>query len=82
MDEQALAAWVEQASQALGLSHPIDVREVLQLAADAAHGVMRPAAPVTTFMAGLAVGASSDPDAMRNVVIALRDQLATWQHGS
>jgi hypothetical protein len=35
---------------------PIDVDAVLSLAADAAHSVMRPAAPLTTFLVGLAAG--------------------------
>ncbi len=34
----------------------VPVQEVLDLARDAAHGVERPAAPVTTFVAGLAAG--------------------------
>jgi hypothetical protein len=33
-----------------------DVAAVLDLARDAAHGIARPAAPVTTFIAGVAVG--------------------------
>jgi pyrrolidone-carboxylate peptidase len=35
-----------------------DIAAVLDVAADAAHGVMRPAAPVTTFLVGLAAGRS------------------------
>jgi len=33
---------------------------VLDLARDVAHGVARPAAPLTTYLAGLAVGAGQD----------------------
>jgi hypothetical protein len=32
------------------------VATVLDLARDAAHGIARPAAPLTTFIAGMAVG--------------------------
>ena len=34
----------------------IDVARVLSLASDAAHAYIRPAAPVATFLAGLAAG--------------------------
>jgi Domain of unknown function (DUF6457) len=34
----------------------IDMRVVLDLARDAAHGVARPAAPLTAFLVGVAVG--------------------------
>lgn len=34
----------------------IDVALVLDLARDAAHGIARPAAPLTTFLVGLAAG--------------------------
>jgi len=36
---------------------------VLDLTADVAHGVARPAAPVTAFLVGLAAGRAADPDA-------------------
>jgi Domain of unknown function (DUF6457) len=34
----------------------VDVRTILDLARDVAHGVDRPAAPLTAYMLGLAVG--------------------------
>ena len=52
--------WVAEASKALGLSREVDVPLLLDLAREAAHGVARPAAPVTTFLLGLAVGAGAD----------------------
>ena len=52
-----LDEWVTQVSAALGLPpDAVDVRQVLDLARDVAHGVDRPAAPVTAYLAGLAVG--------------------------
>jgi Domain of unknown function (DUF6457) len=52
-----LDEWVTEVSAALGLPpDAVDVREVLDLARDVAHGVDRPAAPVTAYLAGLAVG--------------------------
>jgi Domain of unknown function (DUF6457) len=52
-----LERWVEAACSELGLEPgDCDVRVVLDLARDAAHQVERPAAPVTSFLLGLAVG--------------------------
>jgi hypothetical protein len=57
-----LEDWVKEASNALGLSREVDVELLLDLAREAAHGVARPAAPVTTYLLGLAVagGASAE----------------------
>jgi len=38
------------------------IEQVLALAAASAHGVLRPAAPVTTFLAGLAIAQQPDLD--------------------
>lgn len=52
-----LDAWVHDLSTALGVDPAAtDVQRVLDLARDAAHGVARPAAPLTTFLVGLAAG--------------------------
>jgi hypothetical protein len=53
-----LQNWTEAACAELGLE-PDDtaVRVVLDLARDVAHQVERPAAPVTSYLLGLAVGA-------------------------
>ena len=40
----------------LGDEHPLDVDALLALARDAAHGVERTAAPLTTYLVGLAAG--------------------------
>lgn len=51
-----LAAWADDVGRELGLGLTVDVEVVLDLAGDAAHGVVRPAAPLTTFLVGVAVG--------------------------
>ena len=53
--------WIAAVGAELGLD-PADVpvRAVLDLARVAAHQVERPAAPLTAFMLGLAVGRGSD----------------------
>lgn len=59
--------WVADAAAALGLdASALDVPGVLDLARDVAHGVARPAAPVTAFLVGLAAGrAGGDAAAVR-----------------
>ena len=58
-----LDEWMQSAAAALGIDlHDLgdDVSAVrtqlLDLARDAAHGVARPAAPLTTFLVGVALG--------------------------
>ncbi|RKS69162.1 hypothetical protein CLV35_3336 [Motilibacter peucedani] len=55
-----LDEWTAQVAEALGLPPELaglDARQlVLDLARDVAHGVARPAAPLTTFLAGVAAG--------------------------
>ena len=54
-------SWLTQACEVLGLTDVpgLDLRDrVLELARDVAHGVARPAAPLTTFLLGIAVGAT------------------------
>ncbi len=52
-----LDEWTAQICAALGLPpDSVDRDVVLDLARDSAHGVARPAAPLTTYLAGVAVG--------------------------
>ncbi|GAA2452924.1 hypothetical protein GCM10010191_84230 [Actinomadura vinacea] len=52
-----LEDWMEAVCLELGLDRKdVDRDLVLDLARDVAHGVARPAAPLTTFLLGLAVG--------------------------
>jgi len=51
-----LDEWVQELQEALDVDAPVDVKAVLDLARVAAHNVERPAAPVTTFLAGYAAG--------------------------
>jgi hypothetical protein len=57
-----LGAWIEAAGRELGLDPgEIPTQAVLDLARDVAHGVVRPGAPVTAYLMGLAVGRGADP---------------------
>ncbi len=49
--------WTETACRELGLDPAsLDTKLVLDLARDVAHGVARPAAPLTAYLLGVAVG--------------------------
>ncbi len=56
-----LGRWTEAVTSALGIDGPIDRDLILNLTKDVAHGVARPAAPLTAYLLGLAVGAGADP---------------------
>ncbi|WP_213451117.1 DUF6457 domain-containing protein [Rhizomonospora bruguierae] len=57
-----LDEWIAVACRELGLD-PAELRAqvVLDLARDVAHQVLRPAAPVTAYLLGVAVGRGADP---------------------
>jgi hypothetical protein len=55
--DETLEEWCRALLQAYELEDvQIDVNAILSLAGVAAHSVVRPAAPLTTFIAGLAAG--------------------------
>ena len=61
-----LVEWAEVVRVELDLSgtDPLrkeDVDRILDLSRDAAHSVARPAAPLTTYLLGVAVGQGADP---------------------
>ena len=57
-----LDQWVREVAAELGLGD-IDVptKAVLDVARDVAHNVLRPGAPVSAYLLGLAVAAGADP---------------------
>jgi hypothetical protein len=56
-DMSTLERWTEAVCADLGLEPgSADVKSVLDLARDVAHGVARPAAPLTAYLVGVAVG--------------------------
>jgi uncharacterized protein DUF6457 len=79
--------WLREAAAAVEVS-PTDpavlseeaVTVLLDLARDAAHGVARPAAPLGTFVLGLAVGASGgDLGDLRRLARCLTDLADAWE---
>ncbi|MBT2454346.1 NTP transferase domain-containing protein [Streptomyces sp. ISL-86] len=49
-----LDEWITAVKSELGIDLAVDTKALLDLARDAAHGVARPAAPLTTFLVGYA----------------------------
>ncbi|MFD9574642.1 NTP transferase domain-containing protein [Streptomyces sp. NPDC059982] len=60
-----LEQWITAAKNELGIDVDVDIATLLDVARDAAHGVARPAAPLTTFLVGYAAAraeaAGADP---------------------
>jgi hypothetical protein len=68
--------WTGTVGRALDVPpEKIDVNAVLDLARDVAHGVARPAAPLTAYLVGVAVGQGKDP---AEAVAAVRTLIETW----
>ncbi len=75
-----LARWVDELCAALSIDTVVDRDLVLDLARDAAHGVARPAAPLTTFIVGLAAGLRGGTPADVAAVAEIAKGLAAdWQ---
>jgi hypothetical protein len=67
-----LDEWTSQVCDALGLPPgSIDRDLVLDLARDSARSVARPAAPLTTYLAGVAVGRGATPAEADTTIRAL-----------
>lgn len=59
----------------------IDQQMLLDIARDAAHAVDRPAAPITTFLLGVALARSTDADASQKASAAIARLAAQWDAG-
>ena len=72
-----LERWTERACAELGVDPgQVDLKAVLDLARDVAHQVDRPAAPVTAYLLGVAVGRGRAP---ADAVAALSGLAAQWE---
>ena len=77
---EALDRWLAAAAAELDLDpSAVSIGTVLDVARDVAHDVARPAAPLSTFLLGLAVGRSEDPDALRALAARLTARAAEWK---
>jgi hypothetical protein len=71
-----LDTWIATACEALGIDPAtVDRDAVLDLTRDVAHGVSRPAAPLTAYLVGLAAGRDGGADRLATAVAAVRDRL-------
>jgi Domain of unknown function (DUF6457) len=67
-----LDAWVAAAAGELGLQPgEVQTKAVLDVARDVAHQVLRPGAPVTAYLMGVAVGRGADPGDVAKRISAL-----------
>lgn len=56
-----LEDWAARAATELGVPDDLPLVLLLDLSRQAAHRVVRPAAPITTYLLGIAVGRGADP---------------------
>lgn len=68
-----LDSWGQAAAAALGLPEPTaaDRDLILDVAREAAHGVVRPGAPIASYLLGVAVGRGVEPGVAADALIAL-----------
>jgi hypothetical protein len=75
-----LDEWITAAKAELGIDLDVDVRGLLDMTKEVAHGVARPAAPLTSFLVGYAAArAGGGPEAVaeaNRVITALATRWA------
>lgn len=71
--------WTRELAAALGVEMTAEVDTVLDLAGEAARSVVRPAAPLTTYLVGYAAGRNGgDAVAVAEAVATARALAADW----
>ncbi|TVL92439.1 molybdenum cofactor guanylyltransferase [Streptomyces sp. SAJ15] len=74
-----LDEWITAVKAELGVDLDVDTAALLDLARDAAHGVARPAAPLTTFLVGYAAAQrGGGPEALADAMRKATDLAARW----
>ncbi|MDP4013287.1 MAG: NTP transferase domain-containing protein [Candidatus Nanopelagicales bacterium] len=71
-----LSDWIAAVQSELGLDADVNLDAILDVAKDTAHGVTRPAAPVTTYLLGCAVAAGAD---VQEAAASIRALATQWQ---
>jgi hypothetical protein len=74
-----LNEWLESASGALNVPAPTVAEQqvILDVAREVAHNVLRPGAPLTTFLLGVAIGRGADLGPAAASVVDLAHRSAT-----
>jgi hypothetical protein len=71
--------WIDELSDVLDVDTELDEGLVLDLARAVAHGVDRPAAPVTTYLLGYAAGSQhADPEAVEALAAKVQRLADGW----
>lgn len=71
--------WIDELCDVLDIEVDVDEALVLDVARDAAHNVMRPAAPISTFLLGYAAaGANGNPEEIERLAAAASDLALKW----
>ncbi|TDU05165.1 hypothetical protein EDD99_3667 [Streptomyces sp. 846.5] len=86
-DGTVLDDWIAEAKSELGIDLEVDVPGLLDMTKDVAHGVARPAAPLTAFLVGYAAaqaggGAAAVAEANRKVAALARRWAAEQASGA
>ncbi|MCW4466890.1 DUF6457 domain-containing protein [Glutamicibacter sp. MNS18] len=76
---EALDEWLSAAAEELGLDeNEVDIATLLDVAKDVAHSVARPAAPLSTFLLGLALGRSAPGTELGELAGQLSARAKRW----
>jgi hypothetical protein len=70
-----MQTWIDAVCAELNIPGDVNIDVILDVARVAAHGVERPAAPVTTFLLGVAVAGGMDVDA---AAAKIQELVETW----
>ncbi len=71
--------WIDELSDVLDVDTEVDEGLVLDLARVAAHGVARPAAPITTYLLGYAAGSQgADAEAIEKLAARAQALVDGW----
>lgn len=68
--------WIEQLANEVGVQQPGDVTDLLAVTREVAHNVSRPAAPLSLYLLGLAVGAGADRS---ELVAKVNELVERWE---
>ncbi len=70
-----MKTWTKAVCAELNLPADVDVDVILDVARVAAHSIERPAAPVTTFLLGVAVAGGMD---LKEAAATIQDLAESW----
>ncbi len=75
--------WIDELCDALDIDPEVDEGLILDVARDAAHGVERPAAPLTTYLLGYAAAQhEAGPEGLARMAAAVTRLADGWGDGT